>query len=331
MSEELESPRDRKRKQLFELFSRNLGTVKQHPRIRIEPDLDDRYVCPICMKFFPREALSVSEEYGDYLTLEDVPPKVFGGKVRTLTCKICNNIAGTELESHLANKLDFDEAMQGLKNTSVDGLFRPSKDIKLTATIHIVGTTGIYVEYHPERSHPDHVSQFQSMKDSGSIGTFSLEFLGKYKQHRPEVALLRIAYLLAYSFFGYGFLINFNLMKIRHQIQNPQQRLLPNWGISTMNCPDEALGINIVTKPKELRSFLVVFELKTSSKASRYGVLLPGPTRPGLGIYSWLSELPEDQRNSEMSVVNIPDDDYLRNPELAFASHMFWKELATEE
>ena len=161
---------------------------------------------------------------------------------------------------------------------------------------------------------------------AGGLGEFSLDFFGRYKQYRPEVALLRIAYLLAYSFFEYGFLLNFNLRQIRQQIQSPQQKLLPHWGITTWDYSDETLGTNVVKEPKELRSFLVVFDLKTPNRTTRHGVLLPGPTQPGLNIYKWLSELPENQKNSEIKAITIPNDDYLRNPKLAFESHGFWEE-----
>jgi hypothetical protein len=321
---------EKKREQLFNLYSQNLAIVKQHPRIRLEPDLDDVCVCPICMKFFPREALSISEGFKDHLTLEDVPPVALGGKVRTLTCKICNNSGGSQLESHLANKLNLEEAVEGLANASIDGLLHPTKETNLAATIHIQGKSGIHIQYHPNRSHPAHVNQFQTLVNSGSFGKFSLDSFSTYKELRPEIALLRIAYLLAYSTFGVGFLINFNLQLIRDQIQSPDRKILEHWGISSIDYPDNVLGINIVTKPKELQSFLVIFELRTLIRATRHGVLLPGPTNPGLNIYKWLSNLPENQEDSEITVTNILASDYLQDPKLAFASHSFWEQATNQ-
>lgn len=330
MNEKTFSLGDRKRQQLFDLYSRNLTIVKKHPSIKLEPDFDDLCVCPICMEFFPREALFASDDFDNYLTLEDVPPVALGGRVRTLTCKVCNNTGGSQLESHLANKLNFEEALLGLSNTSIDGLFRPTKDTKLAAKINIVGSSGVYIEYHPNRSHPKDANQFRTMVNSENIGAFSLNLFGHYKQYRPEIALLRIAYLLAYSVFGFGFLINFNLRLIREQIQSPNEKIVEHWGISTRDYPDSMLGINIITEPKELQSFLIVFELKTPNRTTRHGVLLPGPTEPGLNIYQWLSNLPENRRNSEVSAIHVPDSDYLQDPKLAFASHLFWKEVTSD-
>jgi hypothetical protein len=168
------------------------------------------------------------------------------------------------------------------------------------------------------------------MMNSGEMSEFSLSFHGKYKHHRPEAALLRIAYLLAYSTFGFGFLINSNLQLIRDQIQSPHKRKLEHWGIFTTDYSDDMLGINIITKPKELQSFLVVFELKTPIRTTRHGVLLPGSTAPGLNIYKWLSKSYDNQKDEKINAVNIPDGHYLQTPNLAFASHAFWNDITNQ-
>lgn len=60
------------------------------------------------------------------------------------------------------------------------------------------------------------------------ISEFTLQFRPGYKINRPEVTLIRIAYLLAFAQFGYGFLISHNLMHVRHQIQNSAEKFLPD-------------------------------------------------------------------------------------------------------
>lgn len=320
-----ESLGDRKRRQLFALYSNNLNVVKQHPLIRLEPDEEEGFVCPICFKFFTREALSKS--YDDHLTLEDVPPISLGGKVRTLTCKVCNNWAGSQLESHLKRKLNMDEFFQGVVSSWDSARFRPHPDINLPATVHIQGESGIYIEYHPGRSHPEDIEKLRELEASENIPGIKVDFVGKYKKHRPEVALLRIAYLWAFGFFGYGFLISFNIQRIRHQIRNPTERILPNWVIANADFPDEALGINVITEPKELQSFIVVFELKTANRTTRHGVILPGPSEPGLKVYDWLSSATNIERELKFRTYNIPEYNYIVDPNLAFASHQIWHEL----
>jgi hypothetical protein len=320
------SANSKKRQILFDLFSKNLMVVKQHPRIKIEPDEDDIYICPVCMKFFRREELLTDLDL--FLTLEDIPPKALGGNVKTLTCNNCNNDkGGSQLERDLRNMVNFEEAVEGLYNIPIRGKFLPTKDIELTSTIRFVGNNGIYVEGKPNKTNPKYVNHFNEIAESKTnLGEFSLTLFGDYTPFLAEVALLRIAYLLAFSTFGYGFLINFNLQLIREQINTPRKRILEHLAITKEDYPDEVLGINIITHPKELQSFLIVFDLKTSNRAKRYGVLLPGPSEPGLEIYKWLS-LPENQRRFDFRYKHILDDEYLKKPELAFASDQIWYAL----
>ena len=54
----------------------------------------EAYCCPICGGF-----KSIDE-----LTLEHVPPKSMGGKEIILTCKACNNEAGSNIDLNIANQ-----------------------------------------------------------------------------------------------------------------------------------------------------------------------------------------------------------------------------------
>jgi hypothetical protein len=66
-------------------------------RARAFPELENPYICPLCRKPFPREALA-----NRTLTFEDAPPKSYGGKPIALTCKPCNNAFGSSVDASLA-------------------------------------------------------------------------------------------------------------------------------------------------------------------------------------------------------------------------------------
>ena len=66
-------------------------------RARAFPELQDPYVCPLCRRPFTREGLA-----NGTLTLEDAPPKSYGGKPVALTCKPCNNSNGSSVDPSLA-------------------------------------------------------------------------------------------------------------------------------------------------------------------------------------------------------------------------------------
>lgn len=322
----------KQREKLFNILAKNVTAVKQHPKITIDPDLTDAIVCPICMKLFPREALATDEGYIDYLTLEDVPPKSLGGKAITLTCKICNNTAGSQLESHLKKRLDFEGALEGKDNSLVEGKIKTNDNISVNASINIKADNKIAIYLDQNRSNPHDLQKFTTKLNSGNNIDFSIDFFGKYKLHRPEVALLRIAYLIAYSTFGLGFIINPDLQIIRDQIKNPTEKMLNTWGIIRHNFPDSTLGINIIREPKELRAFFVVFDLLSSSNKSRIGVFLPGPGKPGLEIYNYLSGNTKTLKSDiKINAVHIFDDDYLWKLEFPLASNDLWFDILNKK
>ena len=69
------------------------------------PPTGEYYACPCCLRAYGRDAPSDGT-----LTYEDVPPKSVGGRWLVLTCKQCNNTAGTRLDAQARlreEQLDF--------------------------------------------------------------------------------------------------------------------------------------------------------------------------------------------------------------------------------
>jgi hypothetical protein len=58
----------------------------------------EAYGCPLCLRLFCRDHI-------DQLSLDHVPPKSVGSKLKVLTCKCCNSRAGNELDAH-AHQVD---------------------------------------------------------------------------------------------------------------------------------------------------------------------------------------------------------------------------------
>lgn len=311
-----------KRCWLFGRFSRNLGYVKRHPYIEMSPDLDDVYICPICFKLFDGGALST--EYADCLTLEDVPPKALGGNARILTCKLCNNQAGTELDSHLSRQVQAAEFLDQLPGVEIETRLQPDPSISLPATTRYTHEGAIKVLYDPNRSDPTHLNRLQELGESWNVSRLTLTFFPGYKVNRPEIALIRIAYLLMFAQFGYGFLLHPSLIPVRQQIAKPQERILPDWGIIDASFPDDLVGVSVISDPRELRSFLVVFNLKTTARETRHGVILPGPTTPGPQVYWKIADLRKENVAIEHQAHVLPEDNYLDDPEDAFVLHTWW-------
>jgi hypothetical protein len=257
-----------------------------------------------------------------------VPPKSLGGKARTLTCKECNNHARSQLESHLKRKLQMEEFFKGYPNISLETRFSPDPSIELTATTRLRSDRVIEVVCDPSRSDPKDVGRFADLQAGDSLSSFKLRWLPGYRINRAEIALFRIAYLLAFSQFGYGFLMNPNLLPVRHQMQEPEEEILPSWGILKGEFPDRSLGISIVREPIEMRSFLVVFELETDNRRTRHGVVLPGPSNPGTTVYHRVRQMQRHPGGTEVEhkLQVVSGADYLTDSRLAFASHAMWHE-----
>ena len=92
------------------------------------PRTGDYYYCPCCMGRYGREALS-----NGLLTYEDVPPKSVGGRPLVLTCKSCNNTAGSRLDAQARLR---EEQLDFLAGRAPTGHWRPRS--WLAAPRHVV-------------------------------------------------------------------------------------------------------------------------------------------------------------------------------------------------
>lgn len=230
------------------------------------------------------------------------------------------------LDSHLVKKLQFEAVFSGISDFTIDALFQPEDTIPIPATVRFSPENTIDIQYHGNRTDPINLEKLHELENNRKINKIKVVLRPGYKINRPEIAIIRIAYLLAFAQFGYGFLFNENLSIIRKQIFNPAHKILPDFGIINSEIPDFLLGINILNKPAELKSFLIVFNSIIGERIERYGVLLPGPTDPGMNIYSFLADQKHEKKAFEIdhNVRLIPKDDYLHNPELTLESYKLW-------
>jgi hypothetical protein len=101
----------------------------------------------------------------------------------------------------------------------------------------------------------------------------------------------------------------------------PSKKILPEWGIIENESKDLPLGVSLINEPDGLRSFLIVFALKTKFSLSHYGVILPGPTSPGLDVYKHPA--------TPFTAILVPSKDYLGEFDLRYASYKMWSLLTT--
>jgi hypothetical protein len=341
------SNRDKK-EAIFKIFSQNLEWIKENPIIRFEPDFSNGYICPLCFNVFFAKDLDSNLE--NFLTLEDIPPKSLGGSPKALTCKDCNSKSGHELDVHLLNNLLDIDAHSFLPNSKSKAVFELSGN-KVNGLIEVKEDGVVNLHLHTERSNPVDSKNFMSefippktiynpifhpekVFDKGfKSPTFNLKFENKYTERRAEVALLRIAYLIGFSSLGNGFLINPGLYKVREQILKPDEKILPQVFWLKYKFPKEQEGINIISLPKELRSFLIIFSLVTKSKSRQFAIVLPGPSAPGIDVYDYIEKnlcVGDGSGSLTGFSEHINVDNFLKEKEFAFAANIFWQEYTDD-
>lgn len=338
-----------KKNRLFDLFSKNLEWVKEHPSITFEPDFSNGYICPICLNVFFKTDLESSA--ANPLTFEDIPPAALGGKPLALTCKKCNSESGHKLDGHLIKRLLEADSVSMLPNSNAKATFEKNGH-KINGTFAVTGENIFKLNFYTGNSNPIQVRQFmqdfaasqtmlsplfhmKELFDADNIKNSHLAMHIKIasNERRAEIALLRIGYLLAFAKMGNGFLINGGLFKVREQILNPDKIILPNPFWLKYEFPKKMEGVNIVVKPRELQCFLVIFSVKTDSRSRQFAIALPGPSNPGIKVYDFIKNelcVGDGSKMLNTLIVKIPPGDYLHKKEDTFISNNYWQRVTSD-
>lgn len=322
-----QNTRQYKREQLFALYAQNWSIVRRSAYLQKEkiPDIDDAFMCPLCFRIFMRQALLEPE----VLTLEHVPPEALGGKNADaiLLCKECNNKAGTQLDSQLQTMLNSRDFLEMIPGASAEGKYTFFNDVSVPATISIPEVGALNIDAQSKRSNPKNLARVNSFLDAlDQYQSFSWQFSIKTGNTlSAEINLLRIAYLMAFRLFGYGYVMHPNSLAVREQIRNPKQEILPRaWVLHHITFNEKLVGVNVIDIPRELRSFLVIFELKSRLRRHQCAVILPRLDTTGLDIYSWL----QSQDGKQISFTHkpiIPKSVDITDPKIAFVSYTYWQ------
>ena len=199
---------------LFDDFAANLSMYY--------PESDGMFGCPLCLRLFPRIAI----HSGD-LTLEHIIPSSLGGKLLTLTCAECNSQSGSRLEAHLVQRLRIDDTLAGKSKRPLNARVRIGE-----------GEFGANIYLSADRDPNLRIVAIESISDPELLclarEQFSIQSTVQDKWAAwiqaalaSQVAILRMAYLLMFSYIGYGYILHQNLDQVRRQRQctRPKRRL----------------------------------------------------------------------------------------------------------
>lgn len=184
------------------------------------------YVCPICDRVFLEAAVSAGE-----LTAEHVPPDSFGGRELLLTCKACNNSAGTLLDAHARHKEDVEELMAGSLGKRLKVRIEVGGK-KLNARVN-AGASTWKVEVVKRANDPMVVSSAQAR--GFPVGEpINVEFTGSsFADLGARISWLRSGFLALFAAYGYRLSFNPALAIVKRQIREPESRLIYSFSIET--------------------------------------------------------------------------------------------------
>ena len=225
------------------------------------PQSNNVYVCPLCLKEFTEEKIGE-------LSQEDAPQAKLGGSRIALTCKICNNTCGSSIDCYLINRIENYENSLFIPNTKRNIKIKFSdKEVNGQLEVNAEGEMTIRNNYN--QNDPKLLDKY--MKNLVEDVVISVENKTKKTDDlRFSVALLKNAYIILFSKFGYSFILNKHYDKIRAQIATPNSEILPQlWKCSTIRMIVD--GIYLMN---DCKGFLVVY---TIQKKMTYYVMVAIP------------------------------------------------------
>lgn len=176
------------------------------------------YVCPVCVRPFSRSAVATRQ-----LTVEHVPPECFGGRALLLTCKKCNNTAGSLFDAHAERKESVEEVLLGIRERVQNVKFTVA-GVKVNAELN--ARPGAFdVRIPPGINRPGTEEKLQAVLSKGTAIDVEFEE-DKYADLGAKISWLRSGYLLLFAVFGYGPVFDAALDIVRRQILEPSTALM---------------------------------------------------------------------------------------------------------
>lgn len=312
---------DEKRKSLFVKFSTNWKLVKPFlANIDTIPDgFKDAYQCPLCSTIHEETSLYLDHNDNDFLTLEDAPLQSLGGHPVCLTCKKCNNVAGGGIDKALMRDQLIRSVLLKDPDHKIDVRIILANDFKVRGHLQwsearsALELSGIMDKY-----------RFEALTTRRDVlskdALINFEFDGP-NQREVSISLLRTAYLLAFSFFGYSYIRNTALDKVREQIEKPSERIID---FKVLYPKAHALedGFYKVVRPERLEALLVVFTIKrTKRQHQKIAIVLPSIFDIEASIYGRLRKL---RGTVSFKLWQFPAQDYLTDPIRVLDGAIVW-------
>ena len=242
-------------------------------------EIDNDYICPICLRKFSKEQISA-------LSLEDAPQDSLGGHKIAITCKDCNNSCGYDVDIHLVNflkRLDEIDFIEG----STRRIVIPDNGKKINAILEVGINKELKVILPQKINNPQWLQEHINNIKKGDVIDIKNQRVD-IDMKKASTAILKNAYIILFSHFGYSFLLDNHYDRIREQIKNPSRYIIPDlWAKQPINMQD---GIYLSNDNRH-RGFFIIFtcQYKTARK-HHFCCFIPTPLMPYEFAYHFFDE-----------------------------------------
>jgi len=271
---------------------------------------DFAYLCPLCKK----SVIVYLQEYNqlnwtEEFDLDHFPPESVGGKNTVMVCKKCNSRAGSDYDHMVKEYLVFD-AFAKRKNNS-----------KLEAKATFIGKLGrypinlsfriddlVYIEL-PKKPAP-YVTEWLEERKNSSDWQMEVSFNGP-SPSKFQKAMLKSAYLYAFSFWGYDFVFSNTGKKIIKVLENIETHPLFNHGVFINHGEsDIPLGILLSKTNSVYEGFVVNLEIidKVTLHKVSVSVLIPGNDLDSWDKLITVQEYIDDKREFQFKGLQMYED-----------------------
>ena len=193
---------------MYEAYHKHLDYIRE---LKISVREDD-YICPICLCGY-----SMSEM--DQLSLEDAPQAALGGRKVAITCKKCNNTCGNTIDCHFVNYIDTIERKNLLPGSNQKiRIINLGEGKPIEAALRVDEEKEMYLsiskDYYNSLIFNERLNKL--IKDREIIVQ---EKNKEIDFNLVSAAIIKNAYIILFSKFGYSFILDDYYDKLRNQIQ----------------------------------------------------------------------------------------------------------------
>jgi hypothetical protein len=264
------------------------------------------YVCPLCTdKYFYAEGDDIKGN--SEFSLDHVPPESVGGEFTILTCKKCNNEAGS-YEAELLKILNFGSVPDKKTGSLIPKMIVRNKQTgeQFHGIVQVANNQADIRFHEKAKQHNKKLKNFVAELHEGKIPALEL-MVPAPDEDKTGRALLKSAYLLCFACWGYEFVYSNNGERLRQVLKGELEyptRIPAVWHDTKKNIMPK--GLAILSKNGVREAFVVGLELKNTTDNCTAGILIPNPTENGWEKLSELEKMVRAKTPTEFQCMTIP-------------------------